>query len=90
MKVRVEIDGKAEELEIAFDTLTLRESVLVQREIGNAEWDDFVTHQIARPVTMLAVVAAKVKTRYPNVDVDLIDVDFITGIDDGLDPTETG
>jgi hypothetical protein len=94
MKVKVEIDGNTEEVDISFDNLTLRESVAVQKEIGNAEWDEFVNEQVARPTTILAVIAAKVRSRYPDVDIDQVDVDFITeeasDAETGLDPTETG
>lgn len=96
MKVQVEIDGKTEVVDIAFDSLTLRESVEVQKEIGNAEWDEFVNNAVARPLTILAVITAKLRSRYPDVDIEKVDVDFLPDTnppdedETGLDPTETG
>lgn len=88
MKFQVEIDGKTETIDVAFDSLTLRESVDVQRAVGNEEWDEFVATLNARPSLMLAVLEAKLRRRYPNVDFDQVDADFIGPGE--VDPTETG
>jgi hypothetical protein len=90
MKVRVDIDGNAETVDMSLDSLTLRESVDVQTEIGNEEWDHFVESKTARPSVILAIVLAKLRKLYPDLDLDHVDADFLSENIEELDPTETG
>jgi len=90
MKVQVDIDGKTETLDVSLDSLTLRESVDVQLQVGNDEWDSFVETQVARPSVILAIMVAKLRKLYPDVDLDNADADFLTENIEEVDPTETG
>jgi hypothetical protein len=90
MKVQIEVDGKTETVDVSVDSLTLRQSVEVQLAVGNEEWDSFIRTQVARPVVILAIVMAKLRRLYPDLDLDDADAEFLTEDIEELDPTETG
>lgn len=96
MQVKVQIGDSTETVDVSLDALTLRESVEVQKAIGNAEWDELVgdTEAPVRPATLLAIIIAKLRHRFPDIDVNSVEADYFgpapTVDEDEGDPTETG
>lgn len=84
MKVTVNIDGVEETVDIDVGSLTLREAVRVQQQVGDDKWDQLADGNI-RPDAIQAVLWAKLATRYPTLKIDDVDVD-LSAID--VDPTK--
>lgn len=75
MKVQVTVNGKTNELEVDFDSLTLRQSVALQRTLGDKGWDEF-TSGVVRPATLQAVIWVKLREFMPDIQPDDFDLTF--------------
>lgn len=77
--IQVQVDGHDNPLvlELSLDSLTLRESVRLQKQIGNARFDRMVeTGNIElRPDFIQALVYSKLKTQLPDIEIDSFDLD---------------
>lgn len=81
--VNVEIPGKkAKEVEVDldFDNLTLRESVIVEEAIGAETFDKIIsTGEIPpRPTIIQAVLLAKLSSKFPGIEAGQFDIDLST------------
>ena len=85
MKVRVEVDGKTEEVDIDVESLMLQEAVEVQGIIGDAHWDD-LADGVMRPDALQAVLYVKLHRDHPDVKIDDFDFTFEQGTSPS-DPT---
>ena len=75
MKIRVEVDGTVEEIDIAVDSLTLQEAVAVQAAIGDDGWDDIAEGKV-RPMALQALVFAKLTRSHPGLTIEDFDCEL--------------
>lgn len=73
--ITVDVNGTAHDIDLDFGKLTLKESVLVQRMVGNQAWDEFTTG-VMRPNVLEAIVFAKLRGSFPDLSVDDFDFDL--------------
>lgn len=76
MQVTVTIDGNEETVDVSLDALTLQESCDLEDVLG---FEAFARYQdTARPTPKVirAILWAKLRRQFPNIDVDDFDLDF--------------
>jgi len=73
--VQVTIDDTTHEVELSSKGLTLKESVRLQRALGNDGWDEF-TQGVIRPDTMQAIIFVKLGHLFPDLKLDDFDIDL--------------
>lgn len=77
MNIKLEVNGEPVEVDISFDSLTLRESVLVEQALGGDVFDDITQGKgLARPSVIRALLYAKLKGRFPDLSLDGFDLDL--------------
>lgn len=91
MKIRLEIDGTEQEVDLDLGSLTLREAVDVQRTIGDDKWDELAAGSPngIRPDVIQALIYAKLHTKNPELDVSGFDFDMRNIDPDSFEPDPT-
>lgn len=80
MKIQVTVDGSTEEVDVDVDGLTLQESCDVYDALGADEFDRYSQGRVSPPV-IRAIVWAKLRRRFPNLDLRDFDLDMTSSVE---------
>lgn len=84
MDVQVTVDGKVEQVDVAFDSFTLQETCRIEEQLGSDGYESMMANveksedeedeKALRPLEIRAMVFAKLKTKFPQLTVTDFDV----------------
>lgn len=86
MKVTVTVGDEPQEVDVAFHGLTLQESVILEELLGVEGFDRYVEEatdgmEMVRPSVMRAMLFAKLKGRFPDLEPTDFDIDMTADVD---------
>lgn len=79
MRVSITRDGETEtvDVDVSLDTMTLQESVRLERALGPARFEQVIDGgDVRSPIVLQAVLWAKLATHIPGLKQDEFDLDF--------------
>ena len=77
--ITITIDGIETDVDLNVDSLTLREAVRLEELLGADGWDQLAAGQV-RPSLLRAIIWVKVEDRFPNGDINDLDMHLGDGL----------
>lgn len=71
--MQIEINGQVQEVDLSLDNLSLKESVALERLLGDEGWDRLARGEL-RPSTIQALVYVKLQRQFPELGLDDFDI----------------
>lgn len=77
MQVTVNIDDNEETVDVALDSLTLQESCDLEDVLGEEAFARYQETGRPTPKVIRGILWAKLRRRFPDIDLDDFDLDFV-------------